>query len=433
MEIFAGYLGNDKEHPEVHVTNALFGQVEQTLLNSNSDIWKTSSEYAVVWTRPEAVITSFQKVLQFETVPIDTILHQVDRFASLIINASARLRSIFVPAWTVPDFHRGFGMLNMQKDRGIENILMQMNLRLSENLSGTSNIFLLDSKRWVNSAGRRAFNQKLWYRGKIAFGNNVYREAVRDIKAALRGVSGCARKIIILDLDNTLWGGVVGDIGWENIALGGHDPAGEAYIDFQEALKSMTNRGIILGIVSKNEESVALQAINKHPEMRLSLKDIAGWKINWQDKAQNIVDLLSDLNLGVQSAVFIDDNPRERLRVREALPEVYVPDWPSDAMLYRESLLSLRCFDVPALSREDQARAKMYVSDKERQKLKDTFQSVNDWLASLKTTITVEELSRASLQRASQLFNKTNQMNLTTRRMTENELYSWANMENHKL
>jgi FkbH-like protein len=273
----------------------------------------------------------------------------------------------------------------------------------------------------------------LWYRGKIAFGNDVYREAVKDIKCALRGIQGDSRKIIILDLDNTLWGGVVGDLGWENIILGGHDPLGEAYADFQMALKSLTNRGILLGIVSKNEETIALEAINRHPEMRLQLKDFAGWKINWQDKAQNIVDLVSDLNLGIQSAVFIDDNPVERARIREALPEVLVPEWPDDCMLYKSTLLRLRCFDTPSISKEDIERTKMYANEKQRENLKKSLSSLDDWLSSLEIKINVEELNEANLPRTVQLLNKTNQMNLTTRRMTDKELIGWVQEDNHKL
>jgi len=139
-------------------------------------------------------------------------------------------------------------------------------------------------------------------------------------------------------LDNTLWGGIIGDIGWEAIRLGGHDHIGEAYLDFQRALKALTNRGIILGIVSKNEESTVVEAFTKHPEMVLTLDDFAGCRINWKDKAENIIDLVSELNLGTESVVFIDDNPFERERVRHALPEVFVPEWPEDAMLYKKNI-----------------------------------------------------------------------------------------------
>jgi FkbH-like protein len=419
IDIFSGYLSNDEGFPLVETIVAPFGQVEQILIQEDIDCWKGDPHCALIWTRPEAVIHSFNALLAHKTPSLKTILSEVDRFAHLLLNVCNRVPFVFLPTWTLPSFNRGFGILDMKKDIGIANTLMHMNLQLAEVFTKSSNIYLMDAQRWVNTAGKYAFNPRLWYRGKIAFGNDVYKEAVQDLKAALRGVKGHTKKLIILDLDNTLWGGVVGDLGWENLVLGGHDPAGEAYADFQSALKSLTNRGILLGIVSKNEESVALEAISKHPEMVLTLQDFAGYRINWNDKSKNIVDLVSDINLDLQSVVFIDDNPWERARVRETLPEVFVPEWSDDSMLYKSTLLNLRCFDTPSVSKEDTERTKMYLSEQKRK--------------GLEIKINVEKICDANLQRTVQLFNKTNQMNLRTRRMSNTELADWANMDGHNL
>jgi FkbH-like protein len=433
VDIFSGYLSNDEDLPVVDSTAAPFGQVIPLLMQEDMEYWKSDFDFSVIWTRPEAVIKSFNNLLAYKNPSIKDILNEVDQFAALLLNVCDKIQTIFVPTWTLPPYIRGFGMLDMKRNIGVSNILMQMNLRLAEKLDRCSNIYLLDVQRWISTVGKYAFNPKLWYRGKIAFGNDVYKEAVKDIKSALRGIQGLSTKIIILDLDNTLWGGVVGDLGWENIILGGHDPIGEAYADFQMALKSLTNRGILLGIVSKNEEATALEALNSHPEMILKVKDFAGWKINWQDKAQNIVDLVSDLNLGLQSAVFIDDNPVERARIRETLPEVLVPEWPDDSMLYINTLLGLRCFDTPSISKEDIERTRMYAIEQQRNDLKNSLSSLDDWLTSLEIKIKIEALNEVNLQRTAQLFNKTNQMNLTTRRMTEKELVDWVKREDHKL
>jgi FkbH-like protein len=433
VDIFSGYLGNDEDPPDVETTVAPYGQVMPVLMQEDLEFWKGGFDFAVIWTRPEAVIKSFSDLLTCTSPSINDILNEVDQLASLLIRICNKTQNVFVPTWTLPPYMRGLGMLNMKKDIGIANALMQMNLRLSEKIDRISNIYLLDAQRWISTSGKYAVNPRLWYRGKIAFGNDVYKEAVKDIKSALRGIHGHSKKIIILDLDNTLWGGVVGDLGWENIILGGHDPIGESYVDFQKTLKSLTSRGILLGIVSKNEETTALEAINKHPEMVLKLNDFAGWKINWQDKAQNIVDLVSDLNLGLQSAVFIDDNPVERARVRESLSEVFVPEWPDDSMLYKSSLLNLRSFDTPSISKEYIERTKMYANEQQRTDLKSSLSSLDDWLASLDIKVNVEELNEANLQRITQLLNKTNQMNLATRRMTEKELIDWVKGDDRKL
>ncbi len=430
---FSAYLDNNEDFPRVKSINAPFGQVIQVLTDKNLDCWKENPDFAVVWTQPEGTIESFNHIINYETVPIEKIYKEVDEYSSLLLNICNKVKVVFVPTWVFPTHHRGFGILEMRIGVGISNTLMRMNIRLSENLEKVSSAYLLNTQRWINMAGKNAFNQKLWYMAKIPFGNEVFMEAVRDIKFALQGIVGNSRKLIILDLDDTLWGGIVGDVGWNNIRLGGHDYIGEAFVDFQRALKSLTNRGIILAIVSKNEESTALEAINNHPEMVLRTNDFAGWKINWQDKAQNIVELVTDLNLGLQSAIFIDDSPLERARVREALPEVFVPEWPEDKMLYRSTLLSLGCFDTPSISKEDIERPRMYVSERHRKDLKRKVGSLEEWLKSLKIKVKVEELNEVKLRRTSQLLNKTNQMNLTTRRLTESELVNWVQQNNRKL
>src|SRR5439155_10842039 len=184
--------------------------------------------------------------------------------------------------------HRGLGMLDMKAD-GIASTLMRMNLRLAEQLDGT-NVHLLDASRWMASAGKNAVLAKLWYMGKVGYSSEVLAEAAKDLRAALRGLAGQAKKLVILDLDDTVWGGIVGDAGWQNLRLGGHDALGESFVDFQKHVKALSRRGITLAVVSKNEESVALEAIKSHPEMVLKMEDISAHRINWRDKASNIVE-----------------------------------------------------------------------------------------------------------------------------------------------
>lgn len=433
LDNFASYLANDTDPPGIIPAVAPYGQVVPSLMGDDL-VWSQNQiDFAIIWTQPQGVIESFNHVLEFNNVAVDRVLQEVDDYCSLLMNLKDRLTSIFIPSWVIPSYLRGYGLLDMKNHIGIANMLMRMNLRLSDNFEKECKFYVLDIQKWIQHAGPKSFNPKLWYMAKIPFGNDVFSQAVMDVKAALTGISGKARKLIILDLDETLWGGIVGDDGWENITLGGHDHIGEAFADFQKALKALTNRGILLGIVSKNEESVALEAIKKHPEMVLRIKDFAGWKINWLDKAQNILDLVSDLNLGIDSAVFIDDNPVERARVREALPEVFVPEWPDEKMLYTKALLSLRCFDTPSVSPEDAKRAKMYVVERQRQALRNKIGSLDEWFGTLNIKVKIEELNDTNLPRTAQLLNKTNQMNLSTRRMTESELFSWASQDGHRL
>jgi len=409
-------------HAGVGATIAPFDQVTQMLL---APAPPDASDFAVVWTRPEHAVPSFAKLLAFENIDAASWQAEVDDFCARVETAAAGYRFVFVPSWTIAPSERGLGMLDARKG-GATVTLTAMNLRLMERLEKTPNVFVLNANRWFESVGPGAINPKAWYLGKIAVARPVLIEAARDIRAALSALSGGPRKLLVVDLDDTLWGGIVGDAGWENLRLGGMDGSGEAFVDFQKALKDLMRRGVLLAIVSKNEESVALEAIRKHPSMVLREEDFVGWRINWNDKAQNIVELAQQLNLGLQSVVFIDDNPVERTRVREALPEVFVPEWPAEEFMYPGALRALRCFDAPSLTLEDLERTRMYGEESRRETLKRSVGSIDEWLKSLGITVSAALVGPNSSVRAAQLLNKTNQLNLSTRRLTELELNAWA-------
>ncbi len=425
IDNLAGLLANDEAMPLVEAVTAPYEQVAPVLLNAAHPAWSPRPDVTMIWTRPERVSESFARLLDYEDVPLENILAEVDRFADQVTGIHDRTRLALVPTWTMPHYHRGYGLLDMKPGLGHAAVLMQMNLRLAERLAGSSNTFFLDAGRWMAQAGPRASNPKLWFMGKVTFGNDVFVAAMAALKAAVNAAFGRSRKLVVVDLDDTLWGGILGDIGRDQIRLGGHDPIGEAFASFQRGLKALRNRGILLGIVSKNVEETALEAIDNHPEMVLRREHFAGWRINWSDKAQNLAELTAELNLGLQSVVFIDDNPVECDRVRSTLPEVLVPEWPTDPMLYLSTLEALDCFDTVAVSGEDRNRAQMYAAERRRQDLMGAIGSVDDWLASLQMQVTVEPLNDTNRERAVQLLNKTNQMNLTTRRMTAAELESW--------
>lgn len=424
----------DLQSPSLKMKVAPFDQVVPVLLDGTNQCWASQPDVAVVWTRPDSAIKSFGRVLNYEPVEMDVLLREVDDFAECLRAASARVSALFVPTWTWPAHDRGLGVLNLKPTNGPAYALMRINTRLAEAVGNSAAIHLLDAGRWVAQAGKAATSPKLWHLGKIAFGPDVFRQAADDIKAGLRGISGQARKLVVLDLDDTLWGGVVGDVGWEGLNLGGHSPIGESFTAFQRGLKKLTNRGVVLAIVSKNTEGIALEAIDRHPEMVLRRDDFVAWRINWQDKAQNVAALVADLKLGLDSVVFIDDNPAERARVREALPQVLVPEWPHDKLLYEQALTELTCFDTVALSTEDRTRTRTYVSEREREAVKQSAQSIEEYLALLGLKVEIESLSRSNVLRAVQLLNKTNQMNLGTRRFTEAQYLEWAASEtNHVL
>ena len=315
IENFTGLLTGDPGRPVVRAVSVPFGQVMQVLMDGRQACWAGRPDAAVIWTQPHGVIESFRRLRDGEPVALEMVLEEVDAFASAVIRASGRVTHLFIPTWVVPPYSSEPGLLEMRHTGGTTNILMRMNLRLAERLDQAPNIHVLNAQKWIEAAGTRAFSPKLWYMAKVAFGQEVFQAAVLEIKAAMYGLTGQAKKLIIFDLDETLWGGVVGETGWEQLTLGGHDQAGEAFVDFQKALKALSRRGVLLGIVSKNDEAVALEAIRNRPEMVLTTDDLAGWRINWDDKAKNVAELVSELNLGLHSVVFIDNHPVERARV----------------------------------------------------------------------------------------------------------------------
>jgi len=223
-----------------------------------------------------------------------------------------------------------------------------------------------------------------------------------------------------------LGGGVVGDDGPDKIRLGAPDAVGECFHAFQTALKGLRSRGILLAICSKNDEKFALSVIEEHPAMVLRKRDFAAWRINWRDKAENLLGLAEELNLGLDSFVFLDDSPQERDQVRQLLPQVDTPDLPSSPSEFGQFVSSLNCFETPSLGKEDFERTDMYQAERARKEALELGADVEHWLGSLQIEVRAARLRRDSLARAAQLLNKTNQFNLSLRRLDENSFWEWA-------
>ncbi|HEY3595640.1 MAG TPA: HAD-IIIC family phosphatase, partial [Polyangiaceae bacterium] len=361
-ELVGRYLSVDKGAPSCAATTAPYGQVRQVLA-APPPIGRDG--VAFVWTRPEGVIAEYLQLLQGEKVDQERLLASVDEYAKSLKQYAGRLSLVLVGAWVASRKGRGLGALDWKAD-GHAYWLARMNTRLAEALAGAPSVYMLDAARWLAGVGPSAREPRFWYAMKSPFTEAVCLAAARDVKSAIRAARAQGRRLVVVDLDDTLWGGVVGDEGWQQLRLGGHDVVGEAHADFQAALKVLTRRGIQVALVSKNDERVALEAVDRHPNMVLRRSDLAGWRINWNDKAQNIVELARELNLGLQSVVFIDDSPIERGRVREALPDVLVPDWPKDPTQFADALAELDCFDQATITDEDRARTRMYTEDRDR-------------------------------------------------------------------
>ncbi|MDP9160197.1 MAG: HAD-IIIC family phosphatase, partial [Acidobacteriota bacterium] len=233
--------------------------------------------------------------------------------------------------------------------------------------------------------------------------------------------TGKIAKAVVVDLDNTLWGGVIGEDGMDGIKLGNEYP-GAAFRDLQRALLDLHQRGILLAVCSKNNRDDAMEALKNHPGMLLKPSHFASMRINWTDKAQNLREIAKELNVGVDALAFLDDNPIERQQVRSLIPEVHVIELPNDPMLFARVIRQNPVFERLVLTAEDQQRGAMYQSQREREELEQKVFSKEDFYRSLQQEAEIAPVTKASLARIAQLTNKTNQFNLTTRRYTEQQI-----------
>jgi FkbH-like protein len=259
----------------------------------------------------------------------------------------------------------------------------------------------------------------LWHRAKQEI-SPVAAPIYGDLVGRLIATSqGRAHKCLVLDLDNTLWGGVIGDDGMDGIVIGQGSALGEAYIAFQEYARNLSRRGIILAVCSKNDELNAVEPFEKHPEMVLKRSDIASFFANWNDKASNLRAIAAELNIGLDSLVFVDDNPAERALIRRELPMVAVPEVTEDPISYPQAVSDAGYFESLGITDEDRLRSAQYQGSRARDALKDSTTDLDSYLRSLDMEIIWRRFDHIGVQRAVQLINKTNQFNLTTRRYTE--------------
>ena len=297
-----------------------------------------------------------------------------------------------------------------------------LNRRISE-WAASGEVVLIDIARLAATVGYEHWDEpRHWHASKLSFSPDmipVYADVVARTIAAARGR---ARKCLVLDLDNTLWGGVVGDDGLTGIELGQGSATGEAFLAVQRMALELRARGIVLAVCSKNDDDVARGPFREHPDMLLREDHIAVFQANWTDKAANLRAIAQTLNIGVDALVFLDDNPAERMQVRRELPLVAVPELPDDPAFYPRMLAAAGYFEALALSEEDRQRASYYQANAERAAALAATDNMDGYLASLEMVCTIAPVDQLSRARVSQLINKSNQFNLTSRRYSENEV-----------
>lgn len=316
---------------------------------------------------------------------------------------------------------RLFGNLEARIPGSQNNFLKRLNLLLENSLPDY--VLLHDLDYLSAYHGKKHFNDpRFYFYSKQQCSFEVLPAYAASLTAIVRSQYGMIRKCLVLDLDNTLWGGVIGDDGLEGIVIGEGTPEGEAYLTLQQYAKSLKDRGILLAVCSKNTHEIAREPFLSHPDMALKLDDIACFVANWEPKPDNIRKIAHQLNIGLDSLVFVDDNPAERAIVRQVIPEVAVPDLPNDPSLYIRSLVEGSYFEPIAFSDEDRMRTRFYLENNKRDELAQAATNIDDFLIRLQMVATICPFNELDLDRVTQLVARSNQFNLTTRRYTRAEL-----------
>ncbi len=384
---------------------------EQTILDPTSDLYAFA---------PDVVLLVIdQRDLRLPEVsddPEGDVAAEVARWRGLWATLTERTGATIVQTTFVPTPDDALGDLGAVHPGGRRRLVRAVNAALADALP--ADVHLVDAELVAAEVGIPVWSdERFWFASKHAVGlGAVGPLAVRamDAVAAARGLS---RKVVVLDLDNTLWGGVIGEDGLAGIALGG-GPAGEAFVAFQRYVSALRRRGLVLAVSSKNNPDDARLPFTEHPEMVLSLEDFVAFEASWDDKPSALRAIAADLDLGLDALVFVDDNPLERERVHHDLPEVAVVDLPTDPSGYVRALRRFPGLQTVALSEEDSRRTEQY---RARRRARDHAAGVGtaeEFLAGLEMTATIETLDATNLARIVQLIGKTNQLNLTGRRHT---------------
>ncbi|MGC2512941.1 MAG: HAD-IIIC family phosphatase [Terriglobales bacterium] len=318
------------------------------------------------------------------------------------------------------------GILDDQSDAGQSGLIRRINRELRRIAEGFHGVYSLDYEALVARHGSEHWHdERKWLTARLPIAAGYLLQMAREWMRFIVPLSGRTAKVLVVDLDNTLWGGIIGEDGMAGIKVGPEYP-GAAYQALQRVLLDLSRKGILLAVCSKNNLDDAMEALEKHPGMLVRAKHFAALRINWTDKAQNLREIAQELNVGSDALAFLDDNPFEREQVRAALPEVTVIDLPKNPLKYASAVRNCAAFERLTLSAEDQQRTEMYAAQKQRAGAEQSFQSKEDFFRFLEQEAELEPVSDLTLARVAQLTQKTNQFNLTTRRYTEPQIAEMA-------
>ena len=414
---------------DLQILEADFGQIERQVFDTASELYTYQPDIVIIFQSTHKLLGKYNKLQpdQYSNLAED----QLQLINNIYTTITAALTTKVI-IYNYPEIDDSvFGNYANKTEQAFLFQLRKLNYQLMVYATQNPDIYLCDISSIQNQVGKAFMFQPSVY---------VSTEMVINIDALpliasrtidiISALYSDFKKCLILDLDNTLWGGIIGDDGIENIQIGSLG-IGKAFTEFQYWIKKLKNRGIILAVCSKNTEAVAKEAFEKHPDMVLKLADIAAFKINWENKVDNIRQIQSVLNIGFDSMVFLDDNPFERNMVKESIPAITVPELPEDPANYLEYLYSLNLFETVSFSQEDATRTQQYQKEALRNTTQALYTNESDYLKSLNMLSAVHGFNKFNTPRVAQLSQRSNQYNLRTIRYTEGSIEMLINQPDY--
>ena len=409
-----------------------YNQYNQEILDKNSNLYTFSPDitFLILDTRsifgdlfyfPYSITESKRK--NFVDEKINEMMNLINKFNETT-NSKLIITNLGLPHYSP------HGIAEMKTSYSFHDTIMDFNKKLKENLIDMTSVYVFDFFKFIIKHGENnVFNFQNYLFGDIKISLDYIPHLANELMPYIISFLGLTKKCIVVDLDNTLWGGIVGEDGFDGIRLG-PQPPGNAFVEFQKHLKALSQRGIILAINSKNNFDDAIKVIREHPFMVLKENDFSCMKINWNDKASNMREISEELKIGLDSFVFFDDDPVNRALIREIMPEITTPDLPHDPSCYSEVIQSLHDFSTFQITPEDSNRGQMYSEQKLRIESQNSSSDISEFLKTLNLEIDIKKTNGFTIPRISQLTLKTNQFNLTTKRYQEDEIKKFSENNN---
>lgn len=414
----------------INLFEAEYNQVERQVLDPTSDLHQFEARYTVVFQSTHKLLEAYSLVtVNGEGLTVNGLFEERLNFVRTLCETIDG-KIIYFNYPEIDD--TVFGQYANRTELSFTWQIRQLNCELMRLTQEYPNLYICDIAALQNQFGREwMFDSSVYVSTEMILSLDALPYVGGRVMDIICAIEGKFKKCLILDLDNTVWGGVVGDDGWENIQVGHGLGIGKAFTEFQEWVKKLKNRGIIIAVCSKNDEDKAKEPFEKNPEMVLRLDDIAVFVANRENKADNIRTIQQILNIGFDSMVFLDDNPVERAIVRENVPGICVPELPEDPGDYLEYLYSLNLFETASYSSGDKDRTIQYQTEAKRVQAAQKFTNEADFLKSLNMVSVVEGFTSFNTPRVAQLSQRSNQFNLRTVRYTDGEIAALGASDNH--